>query len=81
MAAENACNRRFARLWARRGAARTVKGPFVNDLRAKLKNPFALIGQGFVLGAILFFAIEGHQGEARSSEPDAALVEAPGPTR
>ena len=31
----------------------------------KLQNPFALVGQGFVLGGILFFAFNG-PGEASS---------------
>lgn len=40
----------------------------------KLQNPFALVGQGFVLGGILFFAFNG-PGEASpalSSAPVAA---------
>ena len=33
--------------------------------KKKLQNPFVLVGQGFVLGGILFFAFSG-SGEASS---------------
>lgn len=36
----------------------------------KLQNPFALVGQGFVLGGILFFAFHG-TGEAAPVAPTA----------
>lgn len=37
----------------------------------KLQNPFALVGQGFVLGGVLFFTLSG-DAEAR---PSAAPIE------
>lgn len=33
-------------------------------LTKKLRNPFVLVGQGFVLGAILFFATSSETGSA-----------------
>lgn len=37
----------------------------MSKLRERLKNPFALVGQGFVLGAVLFFAT--HPGTSEAS--------------
>lgn len=37
-------------------------------LPKSLKNPFALVGQGFVLGAILFFATHPGMVEANAGE-------------
>ena len=34
--------------------------------REKLKNPFLLAGQGFALGAVLFFATQSQTGEAHA---------------
>jgi hypothetical protein len=44
------------------------------NLWKKLQNPFALVGQGFVLGGLLFFVA--HQAEAAPapSAPHAAAV-------
>lgn len=39
----------------------------------KLQNPFALVGQGFVLGAILFFATQHGTSEAASPAQAAAV--------
>ncbi len=36
----------------------------------KLQNPFVLVGQGFVLGGLLFFAT--HGGSLEAAEPDQA---------
>ncbi len=44
----------------------------------KMQNPFVLVGQGFVLGAILFFATQHRPSEAASPLLSAqAPVEAP----
>lgn len=40
----------------------------------KLQNPFALVGQGFVLGGVLFFALHGTGEAATTAAP--AHVEA-----
>lgn len=45
----------------------------MKKLRERLENPFALVGQGFVLGAILFFATNPESGAASAG---AAPVEA-----
>ena len=37
------------------------------NLRSKLQNPFLLVGQGFLAGAVLFFAIGPETGQARSA--------------
>jgi len=37
------------------------------NLRSKLQNPFLLVGQGFLVGAVLFFAIGHEAGQARSA--------------
>ena len=34
----------------------------------KLQNPFALIGQGFALGALMFFAFQAQAGEAKADD-------------
>ena len=48
----------------------------------KLQNPFVLVGQGFVAGAILFFATQHDSGEARAaSAVQAPLIEAAAATR
>ena len=36
----------------------------MTKLLAKLQNPFALVGQGFVLGGALFFALQADSSEA-----------------
>lgn len=40
----------------------------------KLQNPFALVGQGFVLGGVLFFALHGTGEAAPMSAPVAAVA-------
>ena len=37
------------------------------NLRSKLQNPFLLVGQGFLAGAVLFFAVSHGASEARSA--------------
>ena len=49
----------------------------------KLQNPFVLVGQGFVLGGVLFFATHAesrHVGPSAAA-PDASLVSASGQSR
>lgn len=41
--------------------------------KKKLQNPFLLVGQGFVLGGILFFALNA-PGEAAPAVPIAATA-------
>lgn len=41
----------------------------MTKLLAKLQNPFALVGQGFVLGGILFFAFQPVSSQAAAPEP------------
>lgn len=36
----------------------------MKKLVQKLQNPFVLIGQGFILGGALFFALQAERGEA-----------------
>jgi hypothetical protein len=38
----------------------------------KLQNPFALVGQGFAFGAIIFVATQHQPGEARRDAADTA---------
>lgn len=45
----------------------------VKKMWNKLQNPFVLVGQGFLLGGILFFATHG---DNLSASPAAAPVEA-----
>ena len=41
------------------------------NFRTRLQNPFLLVGQGFLVGAALFFALLHQSGEARSApSPD-----------
>ena len=49
----------------------------------KLQNPFVLVGQGFVLGGILFFAThtESHLASASTSPATSALVSTSAPGR
>jgi hypothetical protein len=42
----------------------------------KLQNPFLLVGQGFALGALLFFATQHESGEAHSAPPAPPAAEA-----
>lgn len=39
-------------------------------LKDKLKHPFALMGQGFVLGAALFWAVNAGPSDARGVSDD-----------
>lgn len=48
------------------------KAGFVVTLWKKLQNPFALVGQGFVFGGILFFASVHAIGEAHPADPGEA---------
>ena len=46
----------------------------VMNFRTRLQNPFLLVGQGFLVGAALFFALLHQSGEARSApSPDVEL--------
>jgi hypothetical protein len=45
------------------------------NLWKKLQNPFALVGQGFVLGGLLFFVA--HQAEAAPAAPPASQATMP----
>ena len=42
--------------------------------REKLKNPFLLAGQGFFLGAVLFFAAQSDRGEAQAAAASSSLI-------
>lgn len=48
-------------------------------LRQKLLNPFVLVGQGFLLGGILFFAT--HPASLEASSTSADPIEAPATAR
>ena len=52
-------------------------------LLKKMQNPFALVGQGFVLGGILFFAThtESLLAAPAPADPAPALVGSPAPGR
>ncbi|HET9429419.1 MAG TPA: hypothetical protein VFO69_13775 [Allosphingosinicella sp.] len=39
------------------------------NFRRRLQNPFVLVGQGFMAGAVLFFAFLHQSGEAHSAAP------------
>lgn len=39
------------------------------NFRTRLQNPFLLVGQGFLVGAVLFFALLHQSSEARSAPP------------
>ena len=41
------------------------------NFRSRLQNPFLLVGQGFLAGAVLFFALLHGSGEAHSAQPTA----------
>lgn len=44
------------------------------NFRTRLQNPFLLVGQGFLVGAALFFALLHQSGEARSApSPDVEM--------
>lgn len=45
------------------------------NFKKKLANPFALVAQGFVAGAILFFAV-GQPLQADAPQPDRPLASA-----
>jgi hypothetical protein len=45
------------------------------NLRRKLQNPFILVGQGFLAGALLFFAVGHKAGEARSAPPTGVALQ------
>ena len=42
------------------------------NFRSRLQNPFLLVGQGFLAGAVLFFALLHGSGEAHSPQPAGA---------
>ena len=42
----------------------------------KLQNPFVLVGQGFVLGGVLFFATHANSLQASAGEPAQSLLPA-----
>jgi hypothetical protein len=52
-------------------------------LRKRLQNPFALVGQGFVLGGILFFATHAESllASPAPAHPSPSLVETVAPGR
>jgi hypothetical protein len=52
-------------------------------LRKRLQNPFALVGQGFVLGGVLFFATHAESllASPAPAQPSLSLVEAVAPGR
>lgn len=52
-------------------------------LRKRLQNPFALVGQGFVLGGVLFFATHAESllASPAPAQPSASLVETVAPGR
>lgn len=47
------------------------------NIKQKLQHPFALVGQGFALGAILFFATAPVEADSPQADPvqTAALAE------
>ncbi len=45
------------------------------NLRGKLQNPFLLVGQGFLAGAVLFFAVSHETGAARSTPANGAPLQ------
>ena len=56
---------------------------FVMKLLKKLQNPFVLVGQGFVLGGILFFATHAESllASPAAAKPAASLVASIAPAR
>ena len=50
-------------------------------LRKRLQNPFALVGQGFVLGGVLYFATHAESllASPAPAQPSASLVETVAP--
>lgn len=49
--------------------SKSAKSGFGMKLRKRLQNPFALVGQGFVAGGIIFFALNA---ESLLASPTAA---------
>jgi len=47
-------------------------------LGSKLKNPFALVGEGFLFGVVLFWAISAHESSAHQSHQSVPAVERQG---
>ena len=45
------------------------------NFRTRLQNPFLLVGQGFLVGAALFFALLHQRGEARSAPSPAVEMQ------
>jgi len=66
-------------LRSQEGASRSNDGEIKEkkwpvNFRSKLQNPFLLVGQGFLAGAVLFFAVSHRAGEARSAPTAGATV-------
>ena len=55
---------------ASRSAGGEVEKNKIVNLRIKLQNPFLLVGQGFLVGAVLFFAVSVPTEQARSAPVD-----------
>lgn len=47
----------------------------MTNLKQKLQNPFALIGQGFVVGILLFWITAPEQSVAATTAPMAAAIQ------